>query len=741
MIDQYANIIVEISHEKVDRPFQYRIPVALQNQIEPGDIVRIPFGKGNKEIHGCVLEITNKSQYPSEKLKDIIALEKDRIGPAETMIKLAWWMKETYGSTMSMALKTVIPVKAVEKHLEKKSIQRNLTKEELEQYLQTKVPKNAIAQRKLLEAFLDVDVMDWEFIVKKLQVSSQVIHTMTEKNVLTLIKEQTYRSPVHVEKQERKPLTLSNGQSFITNEIKQDLDENRRETYLIHGITGSGKTEVYMELIDHILKKKKQVIMLIPEIALTYQTLFRFYQRFGEQVSVMNSKLSKGERFDQFERARKGEISIMIGPRSALFTPFKELGLIIIDEEHETSYKSETLPKYHAREVALQLAKLTKASVVLGSATPSLESYLMAERKEARLFELTERLTGQQLPKVYTVDLRVELKEGNRSIFSRKLRELMEQRLENKEQIMLFLNRRGYSGFVSCRSCGHVMKCPHCEVSLSEHNNRKLLCHYCGYERDMVQTCPECSSPYISGFRAGTQQIEEQLKRFFPEARVLRMDADTTRNKDQYEQILSAFANEEADILIGTQMIVKGHDFKKVTLVGILAADLSLSVNDYRASERTFQLLTQAAGRAGRGDKAGEVVIQTYQPEHYSVQYAANQDYLGFYQEEMTYRKLLRYPPASAMAAILITGATEERVIRLSENLAKQIGLVEKLTLMGPAPATIKKINDVFRYLIYLKHPEYQTLVDLKDRLETYVESLDLKYEMVQFDFNPMSAY
>lgn len=741
MTGKYANIIVEISHEKVDRPFQYKIPEEYQNSIEPGDMVLIPFGAGNKLIHGCVMEITDKNNYPVNKLKDIAALEKDRIGPEEIMIKLAWWMKETYGSTMSLALKTVLPVKIKEKHLEHKTVSSNLSKEELLQYLDERIPKNAIAQRKLLEAFLEVEEVEWDFITKKMQVSSQVVKALVEKNILLITSENKYRSPVHVEKKQSKPVVLSKFQQDIVDTVINDLKNQKKETYLLHGITGSGKTEVYMELIQHMLEQKKQVIMLIPEIALTYQTLFRFYQRFGDLVSVMNSKLSKGERFDQFERARTGEISIMIGPRSALFTPFKQLGLILIDEEHETSYKSETMPKYHAREVALQLAKLTGACVFLGSATPSLEAFYQAKEKNFTLFQLSERLTGQQLAKVYTVDLREELKEGNRSIFSRKLRELMEERLANKEQIMLFLNRRGYSGFVSCRSCGHVMKCPHCEVSLSEHNNKRLICHYCGYSEEMVKNCPVCSSTYISGFRAGTQQIEEQLMRYFPTAKVLRMDADTTRNKDQYEQILSAFANEEADILIGTQMIVKGHDFKNVTLVGILAADLSLAVNDYRASERTFQLLTQAAGRAGRGKKEGEVVIQTYQPEHYSVQYAAKQDYEGFYEEEMSYRKMLRYPPAASMAAVLISGIEEETVGDLAKRVAARINKREQLSVMGPAPATVKKINDIYRYMIYLKHPEYQVLMEIKDEIEQYVESLDLKKETIQFDFNPMSAY
>ena len=369
-----------------------------------------------------------------------------------------------------------------------------------------------------------------------------------------------------------------------------------------------------MELISRVIGQGRQAIVLIPEIALTYQTVMRFYNRFGDRVSIMNSRLSAGERFDQFERAKKGEIDVMIGPRSALFTPFSNLGLIIIDEEHEAAYKSEQVPRYHARETAIQRAKMAQASVVLGSATPSIESYYKAKNGEYVLLRLQKRVQQKPLAECYTVDLREELKEGNRSILSRKLQELMEERLEKKQQTMLFINRRGLAGFVSCRACGHVIKCPHCDVSLSQHTGGRMVCHYCGYEEPEPKVCPSCGSKYISGFKAGTQKIEEIVKKRFPKARTLRMDTDTTRNKDSYEEILSAFANQEADILVGTQMIVKGHDFPNVTLVGVLAADMSLYRNDFHGAERTFQLLTQAAGRAGRGKETGEVVIQTYTP-------------------------------------------------------------------------------------------------------------------------------
>ncbi len=477
---------------------------------------------------------------------------------------------------------------------------------------------------------------------------------------------------------------------------------------------------------------------------MTYQTVMRFYGRFGERVSIMNSRLSKGERYDQFLRAKNGEIDIMIGPRSALFTPFLNLGLIIIDEEHEGSYKSESLPRYHARETAIERARMADASVVLGSATPSVDSYYKAQKGEYQLIEMTQRATYQPLPACDVVDLREELKSGNRSILSRKLQDLIEDRLAKKQQIMLFLNRRGLSGFVSCRACGCVMKCPHCDVSLSLHKDGKLMCHYCGYEEKAPLVCPKCQSKYISGFKAGTQKIEEVVKQRFPMARTLRMDFDTTRSKDSYEKILSAFSSQEADILIGTQMIVKGHDFPKVTLVGILAADLSMYASDYRASERTFQLLTQAAGRAGRGSEAGEVVIQTYNPEHYSIQTAKTQDYGAFYQAEISVRKIMAYPPISNLMLVMFTAKQQKQADWAASYLAALIkkAQIAELKMIGPANALIGKMNDIYRKVIYIKHSEYHQLVRLKDRLELFLKDRkEFKEIHISFDFNPMNGF
>lgn len=455
----------------------------------------------------------------------------------------------------------------------------------------------------------------------------------------------------------------------------------------------------------------------------------------------MNSSLSAGEKYDQCERARKGEIDVIIGPRSALFVPFENLGLVVIDEEHEGSYKSESMPRYHARETARYLADLKGASLVLGSATPSLEAYYLAQKGEYELFRLGSRLTGGSLARVYIADLRQELREGNRSIFSRKLKELMEERLAKKEQMILFLNRRGYAGFVSCRSCGLVMKCPHCDVSLSKHMGGKLVCHYCGYETREPEKCPECGSPYIMGFKAGTQQIEQNLCKTFPGIRVLRMDGDTTRQKGSYERILSAFAEGEADVLLGTQMIVKGHDFPNVTLVGVLAADLSLNENDYRAGERTFQLLTQAVGRAGRGSKPGEAVIQTYRPDHYSIQWAAKQDYNAFYEEEILYREMAQYPPVSHMLAVLVTTENREEGWKLIQQLSELAGKAQGVSVIGPSEASIGKINDCYRFVVYCKASEYANLIRVKDEMEKHLDAPGRRTENVQFDFDPMDRY
>ncbi len=745
---KFANIIIDISHEKVDRLFQYRIPDRLLGQVEIGCSVDVPFGKGNTRRKGYVIELTDESNYDETKIKEIIALSEGIDTAEDISIKLAAWMKRYYGSTTIAALKTVVPTYKQQKRQVHKFVSLRLDERQARDAYNESVRKKQKARERILKELLDnqEERIPYELITGKLGVSAATLKSMADAGIIRIDEEEYYRNPIAATTDRYTDKVLSPEQQHIVDSIGADYDQGKRDTYLIHGITGSGKTEVYIALIDDMIKRGKQAIVLIPEIALTYQTLMRFYRHFGDRVSVMNSSLSPGEKYDQMERARSGDIDIIIGPRSALFTPFPNTGIIIIDEEHESTYKSENSPKYHARETAIELSKLLPdgAAVVLGSATPSLESYYRAKSGEYHLFELNRRLTGGTLPTVEMADLRDELRSGNRSIFSRRLQELMEEKLLKGEQAMLFINRRGLAGFISCRSCGHVFKCPHCDVSLSEHRGGRLVCHYCGHEEIRPKVCPECGSKYVSSFRAGTEQIEDEVKKFWPQARVLRMDADTTRTKGSYDRILSAFSNKEADVLVGTQMIVKGHDFPDVTLVGILAADMSLYASDFRASERTFQLLTQAAGRAGRGEKEGNVVIQSYQPEHYAIVTASRQDYMAFYEEEIAYRDLLRYPPISHMMCVQIQSKSEEEGMEYSGRFRAimEQQKVQGAVFIGPALAPIARINDIYRMAIYVKLDDYDKLVLLKDTLEHYVKELEdmgkIRNITVQFDFDPM---
>ncbi|MBQ6844938.1 MAG: primosomal protein N' [Agathobacter sp.] len=750
---KYANIIVDISHEKLDKTFQYLIPETLKEEVRVGVLVDIPFG--NRSLTGYVVELTDEAEFDVSRLKPILSVKKDSVPIESQLIALAGWMRQNYGGTMNQALKTVIPIKQKTKAIERKTLKLLLTKEEAIHTLALYENKHFTAKARLLRALIEAaeidEGLDYSIVTQKLHIAAPTVKSLEKDGVLELLVSKAYRNPVDHLKRKGYHLTLNEQQQNVVDTVTQNIVNGVQKTYLLKGVTGSGKTEVYMELIAHTIARGKQAIVLIPEIALTFQTVMRFYNRFGDRVSIMNSRLSQGERYDQYLRAKNGDIDIMIGPRSALFAPFARLGLIIIDEEHEASYKSETVPRYHARETAIERARVNGASVVLGSATPSLDSYYHAQNGAYKLLELTQRVKQKPLPICDVIDLREELKNGNRSILSVRLQELMEDRLAKGEQMMLFLNRRGVAGFMSCRACGHVVKCPHCDVSLSQHNNGKMVCHYCGYEEAVPSVCPSCGSKYISGFKAGTQKIEEMVQKRFPQARVLRMDFDTTRTKDSYEQILQSFANQEADILIGTQMIVKGHDFPNVTLVGVLAADMSLHVSDFHAAERTFQLLTQAAGRAGRGDKPGDVVIQTYNPEHYAVLTAKEQNYECFYEQEIMYRQFGFYPPIWNLLVVMCTSEKVDVLTRMSEKLVKCLQMHleteevlqgQRVQLVGPADATIARVNDVYRKVIYIKAKDYEHLVLLKNKLEYYMkDNREFQHISVQFDFNPIGGF
>lgn len=742
MTKRFAQIIIDISHEKVDRTFDYRMPPQLEDRISVGVLVKIPFGKGNSLRKGYVVGITDHADYDADKIKEIDSIVEGSVSAESQLIMLAWWLKEQYGSTMNQALKTVLPVKQKVKPKEKKVLRLLIPEEQLEALTAEAEKKSYKARVRLFKALKENPLIPYEVASGQMNLSAATLKPVIEKGYVALESEEIFRNPVKDAGSRVKAVDLNGEQQAVADAFCEDYEAGKRETYLIHGITGSGKTEVYMEMISRVISEGMQVIVLIPEIALTYQTVMRFYGRFGNRVSIINSRLSAGERYDQFERARGGDIDIMIGPRSALFTPFSRLGLIIIDEEHEGAYKSEVVPRYHARDVAVKRAQMQNASVVLGSATPSLEAYTKALRGEYRMFSLhTRAKADSRLADVAVVDLREELKDGNKSIFSRRLQQMIGDRLEKKEQIMMFINRRGYANFVSCRSCGEAIKCPHCDVTLTLHKDNRLVCHYCGYSIPMPDKCPSCGSPYIANFGVGTQKIEMMTKKMFPQARVLRMDLDTTSKKGGHEEILSAFAEGDADILIGTQMIVKGHDFPDVTLVGVLAADLSLYTPDYRAAERTFQLLTQAAGRAGRDARHGDVIIQTYNPEHYSIVTAAEQDYETFYHQEMAYRRLMKYPPVNVLFTVQMASKSEAALVEAADRLAAHItpqADEEKVQMIGPVDASVYKINDIYRKILYLKQENYDILIKIRDNIDCFQQEKSeiFKGVVVQYDFS-----
>lgn len=738
-MSSYADIIVDITHEKLDRTFQYRIPEALKDRIHPGSQVKIPFGNGNRLVTGYVLSVSGEAKFEESRMKEIRELSEDAVTVEARLITLAAWMKHTYGSTMIQALKTVLPVKSKSKAREKRRIvlmqPPDAARETLEEFRRKKYK----AKARLVERLLEEQFLDYTEAVKELKVTAATVKSMEEQGVIKVTQSTKSQSPDSGKKEAGIRFRLSDSQEQAAEGIFREWKEKDRPC-LLQGVTGSGKTMVYMKLIEKVLQEGRQAIVLIPEIALTYQNVERFRGYFGDRIAVLNSKMTPAQRYEQMERASGGQVSIMLGPRSALFTPFPNLGLIIIDEEHESSYKSEVTPRYHARETAIERARLEQAHVVLGSATPSVDAYYRCRTGAFALFVLDGRYGSSRLPDVCIVDMREELKKGNRSILSDALTERMSRCLERKEQAMLFLNRRGYAGFISCRSCGYVAKCPHCDVSLTEHNDGTLVCHYCGYRVRQQNRCPSCGSPYIGGFRAGTQQIEQIVRKMFPGVRTLRMDADTTRNRESYGKILSAFADREADVLIGTQMIVKGHDFPDVTLVGVLAADLSLNAADYRAGERTFQILTQAVGRAGRKEKKGTAVIQTYQPEHYSIRAAAVQDYPAFFDEEIGYRELMDYPPVYHMMAIHASCQEEERLEQAMEYIRRfllRFHVEPRVQLIGPARESVAKISDLYRFVLYVKASSPEVLFSLRERLERYIEiNSGFSNIYIQFDFN-----
>lgn len=742
-MDRYANIIIDISHEKLDKTFQYIIPEELQGQLQVGMRVQVPFGGGGRIIKGFVVSLSEEPEFDPEKLKPILAIDEQAIVIESQLIALAYWIHKNYGATINQALKTVLPVK--EKMTAKIRRKLVLAADTATHnfWLVDFRRRRCTAKERLLRNLIKKGWVYYDEAVKEYNTTAAMVEEFKDKGLIREERERIFRNPIQKEELPAYDLTLNDTQQQVVEAIRENARKDRKPC-LIHGVTGSGKTEVYMELIAEAIQEGKQAIVLIPEIALTYQTVNRFHNRFGSRVTILNSKMSPGERYDQYERARDGEVDVIIGPRSALFTPFSNLGYIIIDEEHEGSYKNDTLPRYHARETAIERARLAGATVVMGSATPSIESYYRARQGEYLLLQMLQRVKERPMPVCYPVDMRDEFAKRNFSVFSDRLHDLIQERLRLGQQIMLFINRRGLASFVVCRDCGYVVKCPNCDVPLKSHLNGIRTCHHCGYVEKDEKICPQCGSGHIGFMRGGTERLEQLTQETFPEARVLRMDADTVRSREQYEKILSAFSRGEADILIGTQMIVKGHDFPGVTLMGILAADLSLYSSDFHGAERTFQLLTQAAGRTGRGDLGGEVVIQTYNPDHYSIRCAAEQDYESFYEEEIFYRQMMHYPPVWHMLLILVFAQKKEAAVQTAEEIADRIRSMQVagLQVIGPADAILARLHNLNRRVIYLKHADYEALVRIKDEIErTMKQSQAGSRATVQFDFDPMNEY
>ena len=730
----YAEVIINSEALEIDRPFTYKVPEEFNNEIKIGQIVKVPFGKGNKTSEGFILNLKNDDNIKF-KTKNIAAiLVKDPVID-EDDINLIEFLREKTLCKYIDAFRLLIPVGIMKGAKAKKKRVIVLKNEDLSNI------KNPDGYKKIIEFFkTNSGKYTKSELINEHSISQYKLNKLIENEVLSIEEESVFRYNDRVyNKDSAKTLTIEQ-ENIIREYINSD-----DKMFLLKGVTGSGKTEVYMKLVERVLLEGKSAIILVPEIALTPQMIERFKGRFGVNVALFHSKLSDGERFDEWFRVKEGKAKVIVGARSAIFLPAKNLGLIIIDEEHENTYKSEQNPKYQTKEVAEYLSELKGCKVILGSATPSIETYYRALTGEMKLLELNSRVDNKPMPPMKVIDMRNELKGGNKSLFSRELFIAIQERLKRKEQIILFLNRRGFSTFVSCRSCGYVFKCDECDISMTYHKNGLLICHYCGKTKREPRECPKCHSKYVKFFGAGTQRVEEEVKKYFNNVRILRMDVDTTRDKHSYERIYNTFKNGEADILIGTQMVSKGLDFKNVTLVGILAADMSINIPDYRAAERTFQIITQVAGRAGRGDKQGEVLIQTYTPQHYSLQYAVNYDYEGFYEKEFTVRAMMKYPPFGKLLLINGTSKKEELLKNFMHKITMMIKpLVEScldIEILGPIPCMISKLKENYRWQIVIKG-EFDSYFSKNIKEILYDENKNVYNEIrISMDINPNNLF
>lgn len=796
-----AKVIVDVASKSVDFKFDYLIPERLVSVIQPGIRVVVPFGP--RTIQGYVMEVTTQpdSQLDISKLKNIIEVKDIKPELTPELIALSEWMSTTHVIKRISMLEVMLPsaIKAKYKKAFMLKDDTELTSKIVERFdkngfyyykdaqknndiqLLMKLLKDDIVEEKtiltqnitkktkravrVIEGYHPDEVLaKLEKVIKQYDLYAYLSEEQHKTIFLTDIEDMGFskssldglikkgyvekydaiveRDPFKdrvFEQESKRQLTIDQQRAYSA--INKKIVNQEQATFLLHGVTGSGKTEVYLQTIEDVLNQGKQAMMLVPEIALTPQMVLRFKRRFGDDVAVLHSGLSNGERYDEWQKIRDGRAQVSVGARSSVFAPFKNLGLIIIDEEHESTYKQEDYPRYHAREIAQWRSEYHHCPVILGSATPCLESYARAEKGVYHLLSLPNRVNQQALPNIDIVDMRTELTEGNRSMFSKDLREAIQLRLDRQEQVVLFLNRRGYASFMLCRDCGYVPQCPNCDISLTYHKTTDLLkCHYCGYQETPPNKCPNCESEHIRQVGTGTQKVEELLQQEFEGARIIRMDVDTTSKKGAHEKLLTEFEKGNGDILLGTQMIAKGLDYPNITLVGVLNADTMLNLPDFRASERTYQLLTQVAGRAGRHEKAGQVIIQTYNPDHYSILDVQKNDYLTFYRQEMEYRKLGKYPPYYYLINFTISHKEMKKVMEASQHVHKILlqHLSDKALVLGPSPAALARINNEFRFQILVKYKSEPGLLQAIQFLDDYYHEKFIQEKLaLKIDINP----
>lgn len=795
-----AKVIVDVPTLRVNQTFDYIIPNQYLDIIELGMRVVVPFG--SRKITGFVVGKTDESEI--NQLKEILEVLDLTPVLTRELLELGKWLANKTVSLYITAFQVMLPqvlkakykkelVRLTDNRLSNElenlfssshvmdfekiahsnvsyyqikkgiengdltvhyNIKSRTTKKYVTMIQPTKdlhlleeayvdVPSHAKKQKQLLAFFIQHPVsIEQSHLLTTLKISTSVIDALIKKGLLKKVKKEVFRNPYeHISFERTTKLELTEEQNNALSSIKESIQNERKELFLLHGVTGSGKTEIYLQAIEDVLNKGKEAIVLVPEISLTPQMVRRFKGRFGSHVAVLHSALSPGEKYDEWRKILRKEVKVAVGARSAIFAPFENLGIIIVDEEHETSYKQEESPRYHAREVAIKRAENHQCPVILGSATPTLESFARAQKGVYTLLTLSKRTNNRPMPSVEICDMRKELHAGNRTMFSRSLTTKIKDRIERGEQIVLLLNRRGYSTFSLCRDCGHVQECPHCDIALTYHkSNGKLKCHYCSYEEPMFVQCPKCTSDLIRLFGTGTQRVEEALTKLIPEASVIRMDVDTTRRKGAHERLLQDFQNKKANILLGTQMIAKGLDFENVTLVGVLSADSILNLPDFRSAEKTFQLLIQVSGRAGRHELPGEVVVQTYTPDHYSVQLASYYDYYLFYLKEMRLRKAFQYPPYVYMTLITISHENKAYVIQIAQDIAQVLmkWIRKDSIILGPTPSPIARMKDKFRYQLMVKYRNEPDLTRYLKKILTHYSDAILKNDIqISIDMEP----